>query len=96
MERQFTCIAHRCITLHMYAYPFDLLPFDAGKDGRVRSLAEEQCITWTQNQQTNTVSAERQHEITLSAINQTVIASSPDLDLTITLIRLLTGSKFST
>lgn len=59
-------VTHCCITLHVHAYPFDFLLFDTGKDGRVGSFTEKQCITWN----TDSMSAESQHQCELKKPQQ--------------------------
>lgn len=59
-ERLAAYVTHRCIALHVHAYPLHLLQFDTGEDGRVCSFAEEQCIAWDTKQHTGIVSAEGQ------------------------------------
>lgn len=89
-----------CITLHMHAYLFNFLLFDSGEDGGVGSLTKKQCFTWARKTHYYTDAqhqgcAGQRHFISIP-ITLTVTLSSPDIDLTITLIRLLTGSKFNT
>lgn len=53
-------VTHCCVTLHVHADLFDFLWSDTGKDGRVCSFTEKQCITCTQSS-TDLVSAEGQY-----------------------------------
>lgn len=89
-----------CITLHMHAYLFNFLLFDSGEDGGVGSLTKEQCFTWARKTHYYTDTQHQgcagQRYFISIPITLTVTLSSPDIDLTITLIRLLTGSKFNT
>lgn len=73
VERLAAYVTHRCIALHVHAYPLHLLQFDAGEDGRVCSFAEEQRIAWDAKQHRGIMSAEGQRRITGdAAIKQTV------------------------
>lgn len=89
-----------CITLHMHAYLFNFLLFDSGENGGVGSLTKEQCFTWARKTHYYTDTQHQgcagQRYFISIPITLTVTLSSPDIDLTITLIRLLTGSKFNT
>lgn len=98
MQRLAANVTHCCIALHVRAYPLHLLRLDARENGGVGAFAEEQRVAWGGTTNTRGWRECQRSTIKLrgAAIKPRVIWRSPDEDLTITLIRLLTGSKFST